>query len=192
MNGLTHNRLLAAVLLSLACASLFGGCLTAERKEYHFTLRPDGSGTGTITFLNIMSDDEESKNVSAKDYAGLVTDFYKGKKFEEQNPSYSNVRKRLYEKDGKLNAEITFDFLSYEDAGLYRHEGKGPWMFFSGSSAAMTVEHYDTANGTYGGERMPVIFWPEGTTEFRIATRISDPDESMHSLLPYFKRSGTD
>jgi hypothetical protein len=168
------------------------GCLTAERKEYQFHVNPDGSGTGTITFYNLMSADEESKNMSAKDYQGMINDFYKGKKFEEQNPAFGNVRKRIYEKDGVLNGEITYDFLNYEDAGLYRYQGKGPWMYYPASPGSMSTEHFDSTNGQYISDRFPIIVWPEGTADFRLTTSVDRPGPTLHSLLPYYKRGGTD
>jgi hypothetical protein len=185
-------RLLPALLLLPLCALLLGGCLTAERKECLFLVKPDGSGSGTITFHNIMSSEEDGKNMSARDYHDLVTQFLKGTKFEEQNPSLGNIRKRLYEKDGQLHAEVMFDFLSYEDIGLYRYKGSGNWMYFAGHTSRLSSETYETSNGEYGGEKMPVVFWPEKTNEFRVTVEIDEPSSENHSLLSNYKRGGTE
>jgi hypothetical protein len=177
---------------ALLCSILLGGCLTAERKEYRFVVRPDGSGTGQVTFFNIMSTEEDGRNVSARDYHDLVVGFLKGNRFEERNPALGNVRKRLFEKDGRLNGEITFDFLSYEDVGLFRYKGTGAWMFYPTGSTSLMSGEYENSNGEFGGEKMPVVFWPEGTGEFQVSVYLDDPSSKDQSLLPYYIRGGVE
>lgn len=181
-------------LVVLAAGLSLNGCLMVERKEYLFLVRPDGSGQGRIMFENISSvqESEAEQDQATKDYTQLLNDFIKGKKFEDENPSYMNVKKRLFEKDGKLNGEIMFDFMSYEDVGLFRLDGVGPWMYHTGVLSGVTVEQMDTSNGTFGGARMPVIFWKETTSEFSIRTKVEEPEKgSSRSLAPLFKRIGT-
>ena len=183
------------LLLTLLLSSLsLGGCLMVEGKEYLFLVRPDGSGQGRIRFENISSvqESETEQDQATKDYTQLVTEYIKGKKFEEENPAYYNVKKRLYEEDGKLFAEVTFDFASYEDVGLFRLNGAGPWMYHTGTLNGITVEQFDTSNGTYGGATMPVVFWNEGTTEFKIRAKVEEPEKgTTRSLLPLYKRIGS-
>jgi hypothetical protein len=184
-------RLLVPVIVLVASASL-GGCLMVESKEYQFLVRPDGSGQAKIVFENIASVQEtDDQEQATKDYTQLLTDYIKGKRFEQDNPSYFNVKKRLYEQGGKLYGEVTFDFHSYEDVGLFRLDEKGPWMYHTGALNAMAVEQFDNSNGVYGGEKMPVVFWQEGTAEFRVRTKMAEPEKGVtRSLLPLYKRIG--
>lgn len=39
---------------------MLSGCLSVESKEYSFTLKKGKSGSGTIKFINIMSDIKDS------------------------------------------------------------------------------------------------------------------------------------
>jgi len=189
MNIILKNNLFS-LLLVILCGAGISGCLTAERKEIVLKVKPDGSGSGTITFHNVMSA-EEGKDVSLNDYTELVNTYLKGTKFEDYYPQFLNFNKRLYEQDGKLNGEITFEFLHYEDAGLYRYENKGPWMYYIGLKSDVGVDQFDTSNGTLGTEHMPVVFWPDGTTEFRIISRFERGDMITHSLAAFYKRIGT-
>lgn len=189
MSNHSKSRFLTTILL-LVCALGAGGCLTAERKEIVLNVKPDGSGSGTITFYNIGSIEEDGKDVTVRDYSELVTKYLKGSKFEEFYPDYINFKKRLYESNGELNGEVSFDFIHYEDIGLYRHEGKGPWMYHVGQKSDFAVEAFDAANGTVPNAMMPVVFWPAETTQFRIASKF-DRSESTRTLLPLFKRIGT-
>ena len=100
--------------------------------------------------------------------------------------------KRLFERNGQLHGEVTFEFAGYPEVGLYRHEEKGPWMYYTGTLSGMSLEQVDTTNGRYPGESMPVIFWPEETTTFRFTTSIEQPGRPVRSLLALYKRIGTD
>lgn len=186
-NAIRRSSLLVVALL--VSVSL-GGCLLVENKEYHFTVKPDGSGTGRITFVNIMSAEDEAEDPSPSDYRELITKYLNGKRFEQDHPQYTNVRKRLYEEDGVLKGEITFDFLSYEDISLFRFQGKGPWMYYT-NPGGFNYEHYESSNGEHGGDMMPVIFWPDSATEFEIKTTFEKSERKTQSLLALFKRLGT-
>lgn len=183
------SRVLTAILL-LLCALGTSGCLTAERKEIVLKVKPDGSGTGTITFYNIGSVEENGKDMSVTDYTDLMNSYLKGRKFEETYPEYINLKKRLYESDGQLNGEVTFEFIHYEDAGLYRYQEKGPWMYHVGQRSDFAVETFDASSGTVPNTLMPVVFWPAETTEFRIASKF-DGSEATRSLVTLFRRIGT-
>jgi hypothetical protein len=189
MSVFVENRLFTILILAV-CAIGASGCLTADRKEVIFNVKPDGSGTGKITFFNIMSA-EEGKDVSLNDYTELVNTYLKGTKFEDYYPQFFNFKKRLYEQDGKLNGEIIFDFQHYEDAGLYRYQNKGPWMYYIGLKSDVGVDHYDTSNGTVGTDQMPVVFWPETTTEFRIVSKFERSDMDVHQLTAFYNKIGT-
>lgn len=190
MSNPSKSRLLTAILL-LLCAIGAGGCLTAERKETVLRVKPDGSGSGTITFYNIGSVEENGSDVSVRDYSDLISNYLKGNKFEETYPEYVNLKKRLYESGGQLHGEITFEFIHYEDAGLYRYENKGAWMYHVGQRSDFAVEAYETSNGTVPNTLMPVAFWSPETTEFRITSKF-DVSEATRSLLPLFRRIGAE
>lgn len=190
---LERRRYLPVLLLLVFCAVAMTGCLTAEKKMYTIKLRPDGSGTGTIIFYNILSSEEDSSDVSVRDYTELVNQYLKGKKFEDTHPAYTNVKKRLYEKDGKLIGEITFDFASPDLVGLFRYKDKGTWVYYMGYNTGggdVSVEKYEESSGELAGDNVPIIFWPEGTTDFDIKTSLG-ADHSTRSLLPFFRRIGT-
>ena len=57
-----QTRLLLSGLALLIWA--LTGCLSTESKEYRFKVKPDGSGEGTITFNNIVSQDDDERDVS--------------------------------------------------------------------------------------------------------------------------------
>ena len=190
MSNPSKSHFLTAILL-LLCALGASGCLTAERKEIVLRVKPDGSGTGTITFYNVGSIEEDGNDVSIRDYSELVSNYLKGTKFEDFYPDYINFRKRLYESDGELNGEVTFEFIHYEDIGLYRYQGNGPWMYHVGQRSDFAVETYDASNGTVPNTLMPVVFWPAETTEFHIVSKF-DRSESTRSLLPLFRRIGAE
>ncbi len=180
----------APILALLLLPVLLGGCLIVEGKDYRFKLNPDGSGSASITFHNIMSAEDESADASAKDYTELITRYLKGNEFEQDHPGYRNVKKRLYEEDGVLNGEVTFEFDSYEEVGLYRFENKGIWMYYT-NPGGFNYEQYHSTNGTYGGDSMPVIFWSEGTKEFTVITKFESTERKTRSLLPLYRRLGT-
>lgn len=62
--------------------SLFlSGCLTTENKFYSFKINSDGSGSGSIIFENVVSQEDEEKDVSFKDFGELIDDYVKGTVF---------------------------------------------------------------------------------------------------------------
>jgi hypothetical protein len=184
-------RSLGLLLLVAAGSTLLGGCLTVQQKEYIFTLKPDGKGTGRIIFHDIRSMEEEGDN-SVADYTKLVNDYIKGKEFDESNPLYSNIKKRLFEDKGRLMGEITFDFETPEDVGLFRYQGKGPWMYYTEAMNNLSSERYESSNGTLGGEKMPVLFWEEKTREFRVINSFDNKSRPTSSLLPLYRRIGVE
>ncbi|HVZ39551.1 MAG TPA: hypothetical protein VHI13_09760 [Candidatus Kapabacteria bacterium] len=190
MKQLPMKPALSALLLFLSVAA--AGCLSADHKEVILTVKPDGSGSGRVVFHDIVSMEEGGKDVSVADYTELISTYYKGRKFEDYYPQYSNFKKRLFEEDGKLSGEITFDFGNYEDAGLFRYKGQGPWMYHVGVKSEFAAERYDTSNGTLGGETMPVVFWPAETHEFRISSHYDRSDATVRRLLSLFTRIGTE
>jgi hypothetical protein len=143
------------------------------------------SGTCTITFHNIVSPREEGRDISFKDYAELVTDYLEGAKLEDEMPGCRNVRKRLYEVDGKLNGEITFDFDSLSTLRLFRYDASSPYMMYFGGASQET---FMESNGTYGGETMPVAFWPSATKTMTLTTKLGDIPSDAISLVEQYRK----
>ncbi len=165
---------------------LLSGCLTVESKEYHVTLKDDGSGEARIVFRNIQSESDDTTNTTDEDFQQLVDTYLLGNRFEKDNPGFHNVRKRLFEENGKLCGEVSISFDSLATLRLYRYETDGPLMYFVGSP--ITSEVLQGTNGAYGRDWMPVVFWPHDTRELFIKTKIISQASYHRSLLPNFKK----
>ncbi len=164
---------------------LLPGCLIVETKEYHITLKNDGAGEARIVFNNIQSESDDTVDVTKPDFNQLIDLYLHGSQIERDNPGYKNVVKQLYEKDGKLTGEVTLSFDSLATMRLYQYDNEGPLMYFVGSplSSEVMVE----TNGTYGRDWMPIVFWPKGTKELYIKTRVVSQGSYHRSLLALFR-----
>lgn len=172
--------------LLLAITLLFlNGCLTVAEKEYHIRMNHDRSGTATIRFLDIGSESEDTTDVSAEDFDHLLSAYLNGMQFEEQNPGWSDVRKRLYEENGVLNGEITFAFDSITSVWLFQFDQKSPLMYYIGTDRS--AEEVRETNGIFRPEVMPVVFWPAETRELNLRTRISSEAPGRRSLVHAFR-----
>ncbi len=172
-------------------ALLLAGCLTVESKEYHVTLRGDGSGDARIIFRNIQSENDDTSNTTAQDFQQLIDGYLLGNRFEKDNPGFHNVRKRLYVEDGKLCGEVDLSFDSLAVLRIFTYDKDGPLMYFVGSP--ITSEVLQETNGTFGREWMPVVFWPAATRELYIKTRIVSQSSYHRPLLARYeawKRGG--
>ena len=163
-------------------AIVLSSCLNVEKKEYTIELKKDGSGSGEIVFVNLFSeDDEEGVPNADADFESLINDYIEGTTFEDEHPGLDVSRKRLYEDDGVLCGEVNFTFDEYAATGLYQHDSKSPWMWWPGSE---DEEYYDSEEGEYGGETMPIVFWTKNTKDFEVATTVGEFGEGCRSLLP--------
>ena len=169
---------------------LFSGCLTADHKEVRLTLNADGkSGTGKITFTNIVSEpDDSSKDNSKDDFNNaLITEYYQGRKIEESYKGTRNIKKRLYLDEDRLMGEVTFDFDDITKLGFYRFKGEGPYMYYTISDGYFTSGQFEASNGTYGDEKtMPVIFWDANARDFYFKIALSTPNVVHHSLAKFY------
>lgn len=174
---------LMGVILALV---VFSGCLTVQEKEYRFTLNSDGSGEGVITYIDLVSEEDEGKNVSFKDFGELISDYYEGTTFEDENPNYTVTEKKLYEKDDMLMGEVHFTFSSLDSIGFYtdRSCNCSGIMYYMGSLSETLLE----TNGKYLGENQdfPMIVWKAGTKEFSFKTQVKEDMSDAHSLLPLY------
>jgi hypothetical protein len=173
-------------LLLLVCLLPLGGCLTVAEKEYHFTLLTDTSGTAIIRFVDIGSESDDTTDTSEQDFNHLIEFYLHGTQFEEQNPGFHEVRKKLFVENGKLTGEIRFTFDNLETVKLFRFDNASPFMYYVGTD--FFSEELAETNGSYKREVMPVIFWPKGTTEFTLRTRVASETPDRKSLLGYFQR----
>lgn len=162
------------------------GCLTVEKKEYSFQLKDNNSGTLTIKFYNVMSMKDDALDVSQSDFEELVTNYIEGNEIEMDYEKAIVRSKRLFEEDGILNGEVIIDFNDLTSVGLYQYDSKSPLMFNVGSF--LDSETYLKSNGEYGGEVMPVVFWPKSLKRLTLTTYITDPDETTVSLLGEYNK----
>ena len=161
-------------------------CLTCEKKEYVFQLTGPNSGTLTIRFINIFANSLDSAGELKTDYDELMGMWLNGEKIERDFPKATNIKKRLFEQDGQLCGEVSMEFKDLTAVRLYRHHRSGPFMF-SLSATPDDGENFLQSNGDYGGEHMPVIFWPDDSRTLRFTTYIAKPDSTTVSMLNYWK-----
>jgi len=171
-------RMLVLVLVPLSIA----GCLTCERKEYIFQLTGENSGRLTIKYVNIFSSLVDSTGELSADYDELMDLWLNGEKLERDFPQARKFKKKLFEENGTLCGEISMEFDDISKVRLYRYMNSGPFMF-SMSGANDDNETFSQSNGEYGGDMMPVIFWPDDARTLRFSTKVATPDSSCVSML---------
>lgn len=159
----------------IAACLFMSGCLTSEFKELRITLNDDGkSGKGSVLFTDISSEQgDDTVSVATEDFNSLIADYVDGKSFETANPGLENIRKRLFVQNGKLMGEITFEFDDISAVGLYRHKGEGQYLYYTLADGYFTSGQYASSNGSYGGEKMPIVFWSEDATTFYLKMNLA-------------------
>ncbi len=174
------------LLLTIGVFALFlSSCLTVEKKQYTFEMNGKNGGTLTIKYINIMSNVDSAGVTEVKDFEELNDTYVKGTKLEETYPNATNFKKRLFEENGVLCGEVSMDFPDLTAARLYQMDKKSPYMFYASS---VDGESYLESNGTYGGEFMPVVIFPNNSKKLIVTTSVSKPtEESYVSLLKLFK-----
>jgi len=172
------------LMILASVAFLLSGCLTCEKKEYSFEMTGKNSGKLTIRFINIMSVMDEGNDVSSEDFDELINTYLYGDQLENDFPEATDIQKKLYEENGMLCAEVTMQFDHLDAVRLFQYDRKSPVMY--SLCSAWENETFLDANGTYGGEVMPVVFWPEGTTTLSLTTQVTIPDESCVSLIEQY------
>jgi hypothetical protein len=175
---------LSLILSAFVFLTILSGCLTAEKKEVHITINDDGvSGSGKIIFTGISSSPGDSLDVVNEDFNSLIAEYYQGRKIELENKGWKNVHKKLYQQEGKLMAEIDFDFNDISDLAIFRYKNSGPWMLYTVADGFFTSGQYESSNGTYLGEKLPVIFWDSTQHDLFYQMSLSTPQEPKKSLL---------
>jgi hypothetical protein len=169
-------------------AFLISSCLTVEKKNYKFEITGNNSGKLTITYVNIFSQMDDSTDVSEQDFEELINDYINGDKIEENFPLASNIKKRLYEENGKLNGEVTMEFSSLEAVRLFQLNKKSPICFNVGQT--IDSESFISTNGTYGNkDYMNVIFWNPKTKVLELTTSVNEfYEDDCVSLIKQYRR----
>ncbi|MFN0158986.1 MAG: hypothetical protein ACKVRP_13055 [Bacteroidota bacterium] len=176
-------RIAAFILVFVAL--FLPGCLTVESKEYRITLNSDHSGEATIKFINIVSESDDTLDISDDDFQQLIEFYIEGSQLEKENPGFKNVKKRLYEENGVLVGEVSFSFDSLVAVRLFRYDQSSPVMYFVGNP--LSSEQFQESNGTRGPDWMPVVFWPKDATEIYLKTKVSSEVPYQRSVLKYFQ-----
>jgi hypothetical protein len=187
---LSSFQVVAALLFAGTVFSVtLSGCLTAEKKEVHIKLNADGkSGSGSIVFSGISSSPGDSAAAVNEDFNSLIAEYYQGRKIEEANTGMTNVRKKLFKEDGELKGEIDFDFVDVSSLGIFRYKNSGPMMFYTVADGFFTSGQYESSNGTYMGEKLPVIFWDSTETDLFYRMSLSNAQEPKTSLLSKYDK----
>jgi hypothetical protein len=185
---------IAAFIMLAAAAVLLGGCLGVEKKEYRFTLNPDGSGSGVIRYVNIVSNDDnsgtdEAKNVSFKDFAELASDYLEGSKFEDDHPYLKVTGKRLLEENGVLVGEVTFTFTSLDSAGFFRRPQCDccPVLYFNKTEAGEETVSETNGRLVEGVASSPFIEWEGSAREFTFKTTVVSDLSGTRSMVDYYR-----
>jgi hypothetical protein len=175
-----------SLLLIVVLSIVITGCLTVEKKEYTFQLKDNNSGTLTIKFINIMSMKDDTSDVSDSDFEELMNSYINGDQLESDYENATVRSKRLFEENGVLCGEVIIDFKELNNIGLYQYEVKGPYMMSIGSF--LEGETYLNSSGEYGGDIMPVVFWPKSQETLTLTTYVTSPDEATVGLLALYKK----
>jgi len=179
--------------LLLCLASVLSGCLTVAGKEYQIRLNDDYTGSATIRFIDIASEPDDTVDASGDDFHHLISAYLNGSEIENQNQGWHHVRKRLYEENGVLSGEISFEFDSLAAVWLFRFDQESPLMFYVGTDRS-TEEVLET-NGVFNPESMPVVFWSHDSRELLLRTRIRSDNPNRQSLLNAYtawRKNGAD
>lgn len=182
------NRPLACLLLvfgSVVLTFLLSGCLTVEYKEYYIKLKNSQSGEATIRFINIVSESDDTTDITKDDFQTLIETYVNGNKFERDNPGLRNVKKRLYEDKGMLCGEITFTFDSLSVVRFFKFDKDSPYMYYA--SNPLSSETLVETNGMVGEPWMPVVFWKKDAREFYVKTKVTSEARFRTSLLKQYR-----
>jgi hypothetical protein len=183
LNRHTTRTLIHSTFVLIAGMYL-SACLTVESKEYRIRLTSDHSGEATIRFINILSETDDSIDISQDDFKQLIEFYLEGSQLEKENPGFHNVKKRLFEQDGALVGEVSFTFDSLSAVRVFRYDEGSPYMYFTGNP--LSTEQLVETNGTLGPEWMPAIFWNDGAQELYVKTRVVSESAFRRNLVRHF------
>jgi hypothetical protein len=178
------KKSLSIMIAMLISIFFISGCLLVEKKVFKLTLTGANSGKGSIKYVNILSQKEDGKDKTMKDFAELISDYLEGDKVKDTYPGIKNVKKRVFEENGVLCGEFTFDFDSLEAFKIYRYDNDSPYMLVMED---MMGEEYAPSNGEYGRINAKIVFWNKKQKEFTWETKMNT-DTNCVSLLDSYKK----
>jgi hypothetical protein len=179
------GRFFGIIMLLVLAVVFITGCLSVEKKEYRFKINADGSGEGMIRFVNIVSQDDNSKDVSFKDYAELVTDYLEGTKFEDDFPNMKVISKKLVEESGMLVGEVSFTFSAADSVGFFRYSNKdcAPLMYFLKNTNQTETVMETNGKVITGVTEPPFIIWDSGAKECTFKTKLIEDTTGTRNLV---------
>jgi len=178
------HRFITPFLIFLATLCL-SACLTVESKEYRIILKTDNSGEATIKFINILSEADDTVDISSDDFQQLIELYLQGDQLEKENPGFHNVKKRLFEEGGVLCGEITFTFDSLGSVRIFKYDSDSPYMYGVGNP--LSSEQYVESNGMLAREWMSIVLWPKDAKELYIKTKVVSEVSFQQELLKNYK-----
>ena len=183
---LSHVLVFASVLVGLL---LMTGCIAVEKKEYRFKLNADGTGEGTIRYVNILSGDDNGKDVSFKDFAELVTDYLQGTKFEDDYPALHVTAKKLAEENGQLVGIVDFTFTSLDSVGFLRHAKCDccPVQYFINTDKGKETVTETNGQIVTAVSPSPFIEWEPKTHDLTLKTTLMDDTTGSRSMITYYR-----
>ena len=183
---LSHLLILASILVGLV---LMTGCITVEKKEYRFKLNADGTGDGTIRYVNILSSDDNGKDVSFKDFAELVTDYLQGMKFEDDYPAFHVTGKKLLEENGLLIGEVAFTFASFDSVGFLHHAKCDccPVQYFINTDKGKETVTESNGSVVTTVAPSPFIEWEPKIHDLTLKTTLMDDTTGARSMISYYR-----
>ena len=175
-------RTFRLLFITLTAALFLSSCLTVEKKDYKYVLTGKSSGILTITYYNICSSND-SNGVASTDFAELINSYINGTKPEDEFPGATLIKKELYEENGKLCAKVILSFPDLKTGHIFQLDSKSPYMLYMSSFS----ENYESSNGSWGGEIMPVVFWDKKLKELNLKTTVEKNIDASLSLLDMYK-----
>ena len=179
MNKLTN------LIILIFLAVLISSCLTIEEKEYTFEINVDGSGSLRIKYINILSMKDDTATVTQSDFQELISTYIDGDQMKQDYPDAVIRSKRIFEEGGVLCGEVIMDFNTLRSVGIYQYDPGCPYMF--NINSFLDSEAFVSSNGDYGGDIMPVVFWPKTLSRLKLSTSITNPDETTISLVDEYR-----
>jgi len=181
------KKMLFRFFMILLISFFLSGCLTTQYKEYRFTFNEDGSGSGSIKFINIVSEEDEEKDVSFSDFQELINDYLQGEQFETDNPDFMVTSKELFEENGHLCAKVEFTFDHISAASFFRYDNCecSPMMYYAGDLSETVIE--TDGNAFSEDESIPVYFWNNKSTSYYIKTQVKDDMSDAHEMMDLYK-----
>lgn len=165
---------------ALPALFLLTACLESEEETWRFDLE---AKTGELSFRDLRARDEAPETA----LAALIVDFVQGQQIEGEHPGWRDVHKELVEVDGRLDGRLRFRFEAPDQAGLYQHDKKSPWIWCSQDRS----DHILRTNGQDISAVLPgCVAWDRKARVLEVT--LADPPAEGASaplgLLPAWKR----